>query len=291
MQELQMKVYKGNKSFFLKFKNKLLKDVSSNNNKINSIKINMKRKQIEKVYSVYLKKQNNKNLEEFEYEYLLYIDSLDKYIINKIYKRAQNGEANEYEKKLLENYYMIITIKEKDYDEYKYKKEMYLLDEDYKGLKNNNKLNDMYEKIYFSKVVDLYNNLFNYFKSTINLKDDRKNSLEKIKVYLNEFKQKALYCKDKEIQKKISDLIKRIKYELILKNNVFAPKNSNKKIQIKKYITKNTCYKINKIKTQKNKEVDNENIKCEESRKLEIKKNKKRGNLKNDEKSNESSNN
>ena len=244
MQELGMKVYKGDKNFFWKFKSIFLKGVSSNNNEINSLKINIRRKQIEKVYSVYLKKQNDKNFKEFEYEYLLYIDSLDKYIINKIYKKAQNRETNEYEKKLLENYYMIITIKEKDYDEYKYKKEIYLLGEDYKGLKNNNRLNDIYEKIYFSKVIELYNKLFDYYINKINLENDSNNSLEKVKFYLNEFEQKVFNYTDEEMQKKIRELIKRVKIETIFKDGVFVEKKTNNKIRIKKYVTKNNCYKI-----------------------------------------------
>ena len=281
MQELGMKVYKGDKNFFWKFKSIFLKGVSSNNNEINSLKINIRRKQIEKVYGVYLKKQNDKNFKEFEYEYLLYIDSLDKYIINKIYKKAQNRETNEYEKKLLENYYMIITIKEKDYDEYKYKKEIYLLGEDYKGLKNNNRLNDIYEKIYFSKVIELYNKLFDYYINKIKLENDSNNSLEKVKFYLNEFEQKVFDYTDEEMQKKISELIKRVKIETIFKDGVFVEKKTNNKIQIKKYVTKNNCYKINKIGAQKikeNQEIDNGNIKYEESSKLEILENKKEGN-------------
>ena len=290
MQELRMKVYKEDKKFFFKIKNMFLNGMASRNDEINSFKIKIRRKQMEKMYSVYIKEQKDKSLEGFEYEYLLYVDSLDKHIINKIYKRAQNREANEYEKKLLENYYIILTIKEKCYDEYKNKKEIYLLDEDYKGLKNNNKLNAVYEKIYFSKIIELYNKLFNFYVDKINSENNKEDSLEKLKVYLCEFEQKTLNCTYEEIQKNINEIIEQIRCEIISKDNTSNEKEPDKKIQIKKYATKDICYKVNKTEVQKiirSKKINNDYTKSEESSELKIVENKERGEVKNEEKDKE----
>lgn len=287
MQELRMKVYKEDKKFFLKFKNIFLKGMPLKNDEINSLKIKTRRKQMEKMYSRYIKELKGKRLEEFEHEYLLYIDSLDEHIINKIYKKAQNRETNEYENKLLENYYMILTIKEKCYDEYKYKKEIYLLDEDYKGMKNNNKLNDVYEKIYFNKVIELYNKLFDFYVDKINSENDKEDSLEKIKTYLNEFEQKTLNCPYEEIQKSINEIIEKIKCELISEDSASDENKPNKKIQIKKYIIKNIRYKVKAKKIKESKKINNDNIKKEGSSELEIIENKKIGELENEEKNKE----
>ena len=58
--------------------------------------------------------------------YTLYLEAIDKYIMDSIYKKVKNGTATEFEKDALSNYYEVIHLKQTEYLEYKYKKQQYL---------------------------------------------------------------------------------------------------------------------------------------------------------------------
>lgn len=90
--------------------------------------ISMKRNNVLKAY------ENSLNVEKIEDEnrreaiskkvddtYALYLESIDKYIMDSIYKKVKNDTASEFEKEALSQYYMITHLKETGYTEYKYK--------------------------------------------------------------------------------------------------------------------------------------------------------------------------
>ena len=66
--------------------------------------------------------------------YALYLESIDKYIMDSIYKKVKNDSATSFEKNALSQYYNVIHLKEKQYLEYKYRKQKYLLELDYESI-------------------------------------------------------------------------------------------------------------------------------------------------------------
>lgn len=63
----------------------------------------------------------------------MYLDAIDKNIMDSIYKKVKNNTANEFEKNALSKCYMIVHLKENEYVEYKYRKQKYLLELDYES--------------------------------------------------------------------------------------------------------------------------------------------------------------
>ena len=122
MQEMSLKVYENKKSFLAKLTNSLFRRKSSEN--INSSLINKKRNSAIKKYKAYL--ENEKKLEDLEYSYILYLEAINDYIINKVYDRVRNSDSTEYERTLLAKYYVILQLKDTEYYEYKYRKQIYL---------------------------------------------------------------------------------------------------------------------------------------------------------------------
>ena len=56
-----------------------------------------------------------------------------------VYKKVKTNTASAFEKDAMGNYYKITTLKEKEYTEYKYQKQKYLIELDYESLKLNDK--------------------------------------------------------------------------------------------------------------------------------------------------------
>ena len=81
--------------------------------------------------------------------------------MDSIYKKVKNNTATEFEKNALSNYYEVTHIKETEYLEYKYKKQLYLINLDYETIKNmeKSKLRTRFEKFYCSKMESSYKGL------------------------------------------------------------------------------------------------------------------------------------
>ena len=71
----------------------------------------------------------------YDAAYEAYLDSLDKYVMDSIYKKVKNGIASEFEKNAMSKYYEVTSLKESEYIEYKYRKQKYLIELDYEGIK------------------------------------------------------------------------------------------------------------------------------------------------------------
>src|SRR5699024_3652563 len=81
--------------------------------------------------------------------YALYLEAIDKHIMDTIYKKVRNDTASEFEKETLSQYYMITHLKELNYTEYKYRKQIYLVGLDYQTVLNEKeKLITRYKKFY-----------------------------------------------------------------------------------------------------------------------------------------------
>ena len=163
MEEKSLRITGTDKNFFNKITKTLTKILIPTRIGISGMLISIKRNNIIKAYENYISDDNeNYNKEELEKKYdsvyEAYLDSLDKYVMDSIYKKVKNGTASEFEKNAMSKYYEITSLKENEYMEYKYRKQKYLIELDYEGIKESSKekLIDRYQKFYISKMDYLY---------------------------------------------------------------------------------------------------------------------------------------
>ena len=165
MEERSLKVLEADSTFFNKITNTISKLLTPTRVGFNSILINMKRTSILKAYEQYnlalqsgddAKKEQAKN--RYEESYSLYLESIDKYIMDSVYKKVKKGIASNFEKDALSNYYSIVHLKENEYLEYKYRKQKFLLELDFENVKINGKekVKQKFQEMYSTKVDVLY---------------------------------------------------------------------------------------------------------------------------------------
>ena len=70
----------------------------------------------------------------------------------------RNNTASEFEKNALAKYYEVTSLKESEYIEYKYRKQKYLIELDYEGVKlgSKEKIIEKYNRFFISKMDSLY---------------------------------------------------------------------------------------------------------------------------------------
>lgn len=166
VEERSLRITGTNTTFFDKISKTLTKIMIPTKIGINGMLISIKRNSLLKAYEAY-KSENNKNYNQDELEkkydlaYETYLESLDKYVMDSIYKKVKNNTASEFEKNALSKYYEVTSLKENEYIEYKYRKQKYLIDLDYEGIKVNGKekLIERYNKFYISKMDTLYKSI------------------------------------------------------------------------------------------------------------------------------------
>lgn len=187
MEERSLRVYNSEKTFFSKITNTLTKLLIPTKVGINGMMISIKRNNVLKAY------ENSLNLDKIEDEdkkeqiskklddtYALYLESIDKYIMDSIYKKVKNDTASEFEKEALSQYYMITHLKETGYTEYKYRKQIYLMRLDYETVSNEKtKILDKYKKFYGMEMEALYKGLLKHYSIRLadNLSDGEKQEI------------------------------------------------------------------------------------------------------------------
>ena len=144
MEERSLRIYNSEKTFFSKLTNTLTKIIVPTQIGINSVLISMKRNNVLKAYEGTLEDTENQEKKEsakkkFEDVYALYLEAVDKHIMDSIYKKVKNDTATDFEKNALSKYYTVIHLKDSEYLEYKYRKQIYLLELDYQSLKRSEK--------------------------------------------------------------------------------------------------------------------------------------------------------
>ncbi len=194
MEERSLKVIETNKTFFGKLTNTLSKILIPTKIGINGIVINMKRSNLIKCYENYSNFEENndekkKNLStRYEEAYTLYLEAIDKYIMDSVYKKVKNNVASDFEKNAIGNYYTITSLKNTEYIEYKFRKQKYLIELDYGSLKisGKTKILDRYKDFYITKMDSFYKGILKNY--SVQLADSIKtNSSKKEKVYENIF--------------------------------------------------------------------------------------------------------
>ena len=131
MVERSLRITGTDKTFFNKITKTLTKILIPTKIGINGMLISIKRNNVLKAFETYTIDNENYNNEELEkkYEtaYEAYLTSLDKYVMDSIYKKVKNGTASDFEKDAMSRYYEVTSLKENEYIEYKYRKQQYLL--------------------------------------------------------------------------------------------------------------------------------------------------------------------
>ena len=162
MEEKSLRITGADKKFFSKITNTLTKMLIPTKIGINGMLISMKRNSLLKAFENYESEDNNYNKDELEKKYdsayESYLESLDKYVMDSIYKKVRNNTASEFEKNALAKYYEVTSLKESEYIEYKYRKQKYLIELDYEGVKlgSKEKIIEKYNRFYISKMDSLY---------------------------------------------------------------------------------------------------------------------------------------
>lgn len=184
MEEKSLRITGANTTFFNKITKTLNQILIPTKIGINGMLISMKRNSLLKAFENYQKDNENYDDEQLEKKYDTayenYLDALDKYVMDSIYKKVSNGTASEYEKNAMSKYYEVTSLKENEYLEYKSRKQKYLIDLDYEGVKvgNKEKVIKKFEKFYISKMDSLYKSILKNYSikvaDTINMYDSSK---------------------------------------------------------------------------------------------------------------------
>lgn len=188
MEERSLKVLANDTTFFNKISNTLTKLLIPTKIGLNGMLITLKRNAVLKSYENYKavdredtnKEENLRN--RYEESYTLYLESIDKYIMDSVYKKVKSGAASSFEQNALSNYYNVVHLKEKEYNEYKARKQKFLLDLDYESVLSGSKekLIKRYRKLYIEKSDELYKSILKHYsvKLADGIKEKNSNQIE-----------------------------------------------------------------------------------------------------------------
>lgn len=190
MEQRSLRVVETNKTFFNRITNTLSKLLVPTKLGLNNMLISIKRNSLIKAYVNYSQLQHTfeedkKELASKKYEdaYSLYLEAIDKNIMDSIYKKVKNEIATNFEKEALAKYYFVVSLKDKNYLEYKYKKQEYLLQVDYETASTIKKASilNTYKSFYVSKMESLYKGLLKNY--SVELTDNIKKDIPSEKTY------------------------------------------------------------------------------------------------------------
>ena len=162
MVERSLRITGTNTTFFNKITKTLTKILIPTKIGINGMLISIKRNSLIKAYENFKKDTENYDKEELEKKYdeayTVYLEALDKYVMDSIYKKVKNNTASEFEKNALAKYYEVTSLKEREFVEYKNRKQKYLLELDKESVdvSAKEKVQGKYNKFYVDKMDALY---------------------------------------------------------------------------------------------------------------------------------------
>lgn len=198
MEQKSLKVLDTNKTFFSKITTSITKLLIPTKVSFNNIMITIKRNAVIKNYLNYKVETNDEKketlMQKYEDSYVLYLEAIDKYILDSLYKKVKNNTASNFEKTALSKYYTIVSLKEKQYLEYKYKKQEYLLNIDYESFSSQKKEEALakYNEFYVSKMDVLFKGLLKNY--SVQLSGNKNEEITK--VYQKIFSTLETYASD-----------------------------------------------------------------------------------------------
>ena len=225
MEEKSLRITGADKTFLNRITRTLTKILIPTQLSLNGMRISVKRNALLKSYeALVIGEETDKSLIEEKYEatYTAYLESLDKYVMDSIYKKVRTDTASTFERQALANYYNVTRLKESEYIEYKYRKQKYLLELDYEGIKvsNKEKILQKYKGFYVSKMDFLYKSILKNYSikiadNTSNYDSTKEWIYSEIFATLEEYIEKILPLKMEDDESQIyKDVIKEYeKYE------------------------------------------------------------------------------
>lgn len=230
MEERSLKVLSTDKTFFNKIGKTLSKMLIPTKIGINGMLISMKRNSVLKAYENYKNVENTESKKKdelakrYEESFALYLEAVDKFVMDTVYKKVKNRTATSFEEQALSSYYMITQLKESNFSEYKCRKQKYLLELDYDTIKENSKqkLIDKYTGFYIEKMDGLYKGILKTY--SLQLADTATVTINKEDVFSKIFDTLDEYAD------KIMSL--RINYDTDIKNKEFINNEYEKYYQM-----------------------------------------------------------
>jgi len=185
VEEKSLKITGANKTFFTKLTTTINKFLIPTKVGINGLLISSKRSSMIKAFEKFTSEDyeaDEKDSLEKKYEdtYTAYLESLDKYVMDSVYKKVKNNTATEFEKDALSRYYGVISLKENEYVEYKFRKQKYLIELDNQSvsISKKEKMIEKFNKFYVSKMDWLYKGILKNYSiklaDTMNIYDSSK---------------------------------------------------------------------------------------------------------------------
>lgn len=218
MEERSLRITGADKTFFNKITNTLTKILIPTKIGINGMLISIKRNNVIKFFENYINSEEYDKEEiekKYDSAYEAYLGALDKYVMDSIYKKVKNNTASEFEKNALSKYYEVTSLKESEYIEYKYRKQKYLIELDYEGVKvdGKEKMLERYHKFYVAKMDSLYKAILKNYSIKV---ADNTNAYDTTKEWIYT---KIFYTLEEYIQNILSLKIE-INYDENIKNVV-----------------------------------------------------------------------
>ncbi len=206
MEEKSLKITGASTNFFNKITNTITKMFIPTKIGINGMLTSIKRNNLLKAYENYINNTEDENQEDLEKKYdeayTIYLETLDKYVMDTIYKKVKNNTATEFERNALSRYYEVTSLKEREYIDYKYRKQKYLLelDKENVNLLSREKIKDKYNNFYVNKMDILYKSILKNYSiklaDTTNIYDSSKEWIyTKIFYTLEDYTQNILALK------------------------------------------------------------------------------------------------
>lgn len=182
MEQRSLKVIDSNKTFFSKLTNTLTKILIPTRIGLNGMVVSAKRNNVIKAYEAYKEytkddqKKKDAYLKKYEEAYTLYLESLDKYVLDSIYKKVKSGAASDSEKSALSRYYEVVRLKDSEYIEYKFRKQKYLIELDHEQVlaESKEKYANKYEQFYIEKMDSFYKGILKSY--SVKLADNTRNN-------------------------------------------------------------------------------------------------------------------
>ena len=191
MPELQLKVVKNTgDGIWGKALNNFNKVLYSSGGGLFNILINSKRNSLlrasnnyEEVTQIANEKKRNAVTEKYEKAYDNYLNVLEKYITDTVYNRVQKRIGTIKENKLISEYYETNALKGTEYCEYKYKRQLMLLQMDWESIcaSKTGSFVEKYKKFYVNVTDQLYRGLMKHYAVKLtNQSEDKTPTFDKI---------------------------------------------------------------------------------------------------------------
>ncbi len=156
--------------------------------------------------------KRNLAIEKYEKTYENYLETLEKYIKETLYTRVQKKISTIKENKLLSKYYEMNALKGIEYCEYKYKRQILLLEMDFENILNTKSgyYLEKYEKFYINVVDQLYKSVMRHYAIKLtSTTEEKQATFDKIYDLIEGYIKLVLpYLKETEGRNKIIDTYK-----------------------------------------------------------------------------------